>query len=551
MVGRSRGGCGDVGKKRPPRVFRWHGSHGGPKEIRTMAVHDDNKSHNRDKPLCFHWRGNDEAWIEDLVQQRARSRNHDKARRAIILDAVLVGIAEPGRWISYSRRHDWWSTGQRYRGTAFTCATVSVSVDELHRLGLVESQVAAPRTRGWQSRLRATPALIEAARPALVFTPSGAPAVIYEPRELIRLKDANGTLIDYDDTRRRDAMRRELREDNEALRATDVDLPAEAAARDGSFFRIGGAVLNRGIDVMHRVFSRRSFAFNGRHTGPWWQGVPKDLRRHLTINGESTVELDYGGQHLRMLYAQEGVPLGDGDPYMIDGWERDLVKRTVMALINAGSEDAAVAVICDARKGPPTLTGPGAHAWARKLIEDIKRRHAPVAHRFHQDQGIRLMRQDSELVVAILRAMRRRGVVVLPIYDSFISDARHRDHLREEMEAAWHRQIGKEKPAISMLCAEDVPHIPPVVVVVVPVGLPDLFGGRPVPEALLSWSGGAAPAEARRFLRDEIRDRHLCGADLARTVKISRPHLANVLNGRFGTTPRVAEALKSWALAGR
>ncbi len=508
------------------------------------------KQPGRDKPLSFHWRGVDEAWIEDLVQQRARSRNHDEARRAIILDAALSGIAEPDRWISYSRSHDWWSKGRRYRGTAFTCATVIAAVDELHRLGLVESQVAASGARGWQSRLRATPALIEAARPALVFTPAGAPAVIYEPRELIRLKDADGALIDYDDTRRTDAMRRELREINEALRATDVDLPAEAAARDGSCLRIGNAVLNRAFDVMHRVFSRGSFAFNGRHTGPWWQGIPKDVRRHLTINGESTVELDYGAEHLRMLYAQKGVPLGDGDPYVIDGWERDLVKRAVMALINARSEDAAVAVICDARKGSSALTGPGAHARARKLIEDIKHRHAPVAHRFHHDQGIRLMRQDSELVATILGTMRRRGVVVLPIYDSFIGDARYRGHLQEEMEAAWHNQIGKEKPAISMLCTETVPHIPSVAFVVVPVGSPDLFGGRPVPEALLSWSGGAAPVEARRFLRDELRDRHLRGADLARTVHISRPQLVNLLKGRFGTTPRVAEALKSWVLAG-
>ncbi len=93
---------------------------------------------------------------------------------------------------------------------------------------------------------------------------------------------------------------------------------------------------------------------------------------------------------------------------------------------------------------------------------------------------------------------------------------------------------------------------PPVgLVVVVSVGGSDLIGGRPVPGGLGSWSSGKAPEEIRHFLRDEMRDRNLSGADLAREIGISRPQLVNVLRGRFGTTPRVAEALKSWASEGR
>ena len=117
------------------------------------------------------------------------------------------------------------------------------------------------------------------------------------------------------------------------------------------------------------------------------------------------------------------------------------------------------------------------------------------------------------------------------------------------MEAVWNHQIGQEKPAISISYSESFPHIPPSVVVVLPcVGLSDLFGGRPVPRSLMSWSSGVAAPEVRRFLRDEVRERQIRGADLARELKVSRPQLVNVLRGRFGTTPRVAYALKSWAL---
>lgn len=386
----------------------------------------------------------------------------------------------------------------------------------------------------------------------MVLPATAAATVVYDPGELIRLKDSYDNLIDYDDTRSTEAMRRQLREVNKVLREADVDLPGQAAIREGPFLRIGDSILNLAMDVMHRVFSRGTFAFHGRLYGSWWQSIPKELRRHLIVNGEPTTELDYGAQHLRMLYAAEGAPLGSDDPYIIAAWPRNLVKRAVLALINARDEAKSIGVICDNRRGSSALTGPGAHARARKLFEDIKRRHAPVAHRFHRDEGIRLMRKDSELVVSILNAMYRRGIVVLPIHDSFVSGARFAGQLREEMEAVWHRQIGEENPSISLSCSESFPHNPPDLFVVLPVGRQlDLFGGRSVPDSFLSWSGGIASPASRRFLRDELRERQIRGSDLARELRISRPQLVNVLKGRYGTTPRVANALKSWALERR
>ncbi len=80
---------------------------------------------------------------------------------------------------------------------------------------------------------------------------------------------------------------------------------------------------------------------------------------------ESNTDADFtGNQHLRMLYAEAAVPMGDGDAYDIDGWPRPLIKRATMALINARGEAEAVKVICDHRDGSDALIGPGAHARA-------------------------------------------------------------------------------------------------------------------------------------------------------------------------------------------
>src|SRR3712207_5840446 len=115
----------------------------------------------RDKPLSFHWKP-DAPISEKLDLPRARSKRQERAREAILTEAVLVGQSGP-RWISYSRTQSWWSVGTRYRGGDFTYATVIPTIDELTRLGLLEHEKAKPRTlSGRQSRFRASFALLQA-----------------------------------------------------------------------------------------------------------------------------------------------------------------------------------------------------------------------------------------------------------------------------------------------------------------------------------------------------------------------------------------------------
>ena len=51
-----------------------------------------------------------------------------------------------------------------------------------------------------------------------------------------------------------------------------------------------------------RIFSG-DFKSGGRFYKGWWQEMPSELRPHITIDGEAASELDYGGQHLLLLYA--------------------------------------------------------------------------------------------------------------------------------------------------------------------------------------------------------------------------------------------------------
>ena len=282
----------------------------------------------------------------------ARSSKRTEARGSVLLNAALVGTHEPGRWISYSRNRNWWANGSRYRGTAYTYTTVLSEVGELATAGLIEHDKRLPGSRNeWQSRFRANPDLLVAP-----------PAVEWHSHELIRLKDSDGHLVDYRDTDRTLGMRKRLDGMNEALTATQIDLHHPSAVHDGQVIRIGEHVVYPAMNSLYRVFNRGSFTLGGRFYGGWWQQVPGDAREHLTINGGPVVELDYAQLHPRILYAIAGLQQPEADIYAVAGWERPIVKRGLLILINAGNHAQAVGAIA-LRVG-----GEGAHAKAACLI---------------------------------------------------------------------------------------------------------------------------------------------------------------------------------------
>lgn len=503
------------------------------------------KGPGRDRPLCFHWKAVDDGWMISLDLPPPRNRKHAEATASILIEALIAKLVAPGQWVSYSRRKEWWSNGTRYRGASYTYATVLGAVDELTGLGFLEHDRKPPGNLGWQSRFRATPKLPQAVT---------IPTVMYDPVELLRLRDHNDKLIDYRDTNNTISMGRRLKEINEAVSAADLELNAPGVQQYGMLLRIGDDhLLYPAMRILYRIFNRGSFSYGGRFYGTWWQQIPKEIRPNLLIDREPTVEHDYPQLHPRMLYAEIGECL-EGDAYALDGCPRKLMKRAFNILINAESYNSALRAIALA------IGGQGSYAKAASLIEAIQLKHPKISNMFHSDAGIRLQRRDADMAEAIMRRLVRLGIVVLPIHDSFITAARHEGALIEAMNIAWTRCFGGETPVIPVCYDINDPQregpgvsgSPPssssLLVGLLPWGRElDLFGGRPCPLAdLNSWSSGVAPPAVRAYLHDEISSLGLRQSDIARSLGISRPQLVNILRGRFGASPRVALGLKAF-----
>ncbi|HEX9466205.1 MAG TPA: hypothetical protein VGB82_26705 [Alphaproteobacteria bacterium] len=385
----------------------------------------------RDRPLTFRWAARDRDWSDALGLPAARRRNLAAARSAVLLSAIKAAAAG-AKYISYSRNHNFYDDAhRRYQGPTFTHANITGAVDQLAGAGLLESQVSKRGELGRQSRFRATAKLIDIA--------PDVPAVCM-PHELIRLKDTSGRLIDYLDTEETCRMRREIAAINEALADITVELLHGGAVRQGPVIRLEDAILYPEMMSLWRVFGRGTFARHGRMYGGWWQNVPKDARQSLRIEGEAVSEPDYRAHHCRICYVLAGLPEPNGDPHLISGWDtpagRELCKSAFNILINAVTPQKALAALAKKIEGCKYVRA-ASREMATAAIDAVRQRHEPIASFFANDSAMTLMRFDSEIAVQVVRKLLRRGIVALPIHDSFIVQQRHGGELRAAMDDAW------------------------------------------------------------------------------------------------------------------
>lgn len=331
--------------------------------------------------------------------------------------AIILDICMASGWVSYSRTASHYDLARRYRNPLYTWRKVVSAVDCLAASELIHHDRRLPGWRGWQSAIQATDEL----RRIVMDTIGGRPLVLAKPAEVILLRDKQRKLMDYRDTRQLDRMRRKIEQFNEALMGGDLD-PAITAP-------------------LTRIFNI-GFGRGGRFyaMGTSWQNIKSEARKSLTIGGERVVELDFKNLHPAILYAEAGARI-PRDCYELTGWSRELVKVAMLTLINAPTKQKARLSIAHSEHMAQVaeLGSQEAMRAAETLIDDIKRMHRPIADSFHSDAGARLMSIDATMAEMVMSIMLRKGIVVLPVHDSFLVQASKGDDLEAAMMEAAYR----------------------------------------------------------------------------------------------------------------
>ena len=116
--------------------------------------------------------------------------------------------------------------------------------------------------------------------------------------------------IEYEDTEFTNNIRRDLEAYNELLQQAYIDIATleepfvVRTKKDGTTQRIK---IDQSKKFVRRIFSRGDWNSNGRFYGGFWQQVGSEYRKHIFINDNPTVEVDYKGLHAAILSAEKGV----------------------------------------------------------------------------------------------------------------------------------------------------------------------------------------------------------------------------------------------------
>lgn len=369
------------------------------------------------------------------VEHRDRKRrqtdeiNHRTIVRKILANGFRCHYHRRPSWVAYYRKAESYRDGPPWlSGTA-----MRRTVDLLARAGLLEASLG--EWGGAASTYKVTGRLYSVVQAHGVTEHS---LTLRLPSErLVRLRRGNsGTpLIDFEPTGETGHWTAQLEAYNAFLAQQDIAL-ALSADEEAEWVRHWNKSRDRrGVSLhrpeliqtdLYRQFNNGSFEQGGRMYGGWWINTPKALRRKITINGQPTVELDYSGCAIRMLYHERGIDFRD-DPYRLQaiaeyeeeaglrpGYYREGIKAMMQALINDRSGGKPERIpLPDGLSFRPHFT----RSEVRRMIEE---KHASIADAFGTGAGLRLQRKDSDLALAIITGLRERGVLALPVHDSFL-----------------------------------------------------------------------------------------------------------------------------------
>ncbi len=203
---------------------------------------------------------------------------------------------------------------------------------------------------------------------------------------------------------------------------------------------------------LQKSYLVRIFNLNFRRGGRFYRGVesnmPEELRRHVHIDSNPTVELDYSGHHLRMLYHLKKIDLKT-DPYAVEPnmtpGMRDVYKTVSLIGINAKSNKSALLALYQKFEEDDDLAKclpDNSHATRQKLINNFKTHNKRIAEHLFKQKCHQLMNLDSKISNDILMFFAKKRILVLCIHDSYIIEKQYAKELLKVMRNAYRARLG-------------------------------------------------------------------------------------------------------------
>ena len=208
------------------------------------------------------------------------------------------------------------------------------------------------------------------------------------------------------------------------------------------------------------VFNNSSWQEGGRlyasgsKNGIDYQCIPSDMRPSITIDGKPTVEMDYSGLHVNMLYAMEGAQLVEDAYAFLPSDQRALAKFAMLVVLNAEDERQGINALLSRRKELLYATGLSQKKESlrkafilndnmEEVVDKAKAAHPKISKYFFKQFALQLQNRDSKMALSVLTHFQRRGIPVLPVHDSFIIEKEKDAELKDVMEKVYSKFNGE------------------------------------------------------------------------------------------------------------
>jgi hypothetical protein len=403
--------------------------------------------------------------VEDR-ERRARARRPDDGRNHYRMVEGIVGNLAyailnppPTGWLAVNTRNG--TRGKtRYDNRAFgkTYRTLlALLADE----GLLERQISRA-IRGEVSSIRPTERFAGLVRVTDInfvdFASDPAQEVIILSRVTRSYSDETHRwtkrkkIIDYVDTATSNGCRSAVQDLNAFLDKSDITF-----VDDG---------LEPRVDPYSRTLTRRFTVFDkeeprfdrvGRLFGGFWMSLKRDRRKQIRINGEPVADLDYSSMFTRLAYADIRMIPPEGDLYAIPGLEghRDGVKLAMNCFLfdetpnrRTWPQDMGFSFETGADASEDdTSDGKLPDGWTvSKTKKAILAIHPALGRAWGRGLGYRLMWQESEILLMVLRDLMEQGIPALGLHDGLLVPVSKSEMALKAMRAASKQVVGVELP---------------------------------------------------------------------------------------------------------
>ena len=390
----------------------------------------------------------------EVQESRGRARSGDAqgsfeyAVRFILTLLWRDSISYPPCESSINLRNGYYSELPRYRDNKLTYRQVKAVFDALINCRFIEIT-----KKGYYMRETGQSGLTK-------FIPTdrllerfesleGHPAFQIKPNldeETIILRDKiDGKNVDihYDDIRKTNRFRSNLKIINDCLMRHWADLRIRNTEFSHLAKRISQHSDKEPVDLSRRtlvrIFANGSFEEGGRFYRGWWQNVPSEYRKFITIDEKVTTEYDFSQLSPHMLYFAYNKDMGQEDAYdrVLDGQHRKIVKQAFNAMVQSKTP---------LNLKPNKIELDGLEMSWKDLRQQILDSHKQISHLFFTGLGNKLQFKDSCIAESVMMQFANQNQVALPIHDSFIMQEGYAGHLEEAMRRAFYDEFEADIP---------------------------------------------------------------------------------------------------------